>query len=370
MRSRILARLGALALCLAMCMSLAVTASASSTRADTPSIDRGRKCSLTLTYGPERNRLEGATFKIYKVADIANDFYLELSGDFARANIVINGLDARGWSRAAETLAAYVDYREIQPTKTGETTAAGQVTFAGLPMGLYLIVADSIERDDVVYESVPCMYAVPYLEGNAWNYDPSAVMKYTTHLKDLTSIRVIKGWNDAGFEDERPDAVHVALTQDGEIVDTVELNRENNWRYTWDHLDGASVYRAFETDDPSANYTVTVSRTGNTFSIVNRYDDPSVPVTPPTPTTPNPPTTDITDEPTPQAPYVKPSAPTGTTTTPIETIDIPDEKTPLEDLPKTGQPWWPVPILCCAGGFCILMAARSRRKEEPDSDAE
>lgn len=375
MRNKILARLGALALCLAMCMSLSVTAFASTTGPDTPAFDRGRRCSLTMTYGPERDRLEGATFNIYKVADIADDFYLSLSGDFSRANVVINGLDAKGWSRAAETLASYVDYRKIQPTKAGETTAAGQVTFNDLPIGVYLIVAENIERDDVIYESIPCLYAVPYLEKNSWNYNPSAVMKYVTYLKDLTSIRVIKGWNDAGFEEKRPDSVHIALTKDGDIIDTVELNKANNWRYTWDHLDGGYTYRAFETEDPSANYTVTVNRTGNTFVIVNRYDDPSVPVTPPTPITPTTPTpsnpdvppVDIPDDSVPQAPYVKPTTPT-TPVTPIETIDIPDEKTPLEDLPKTGQLWWPVPLLCCAGGFCILMAVRKKGEADSDSD--
>ena len=89
-------------------------------------------------------------------------------------------------------------------------------------------------------------------------------------------LTVRKVWNDDGID--RPEQVTVALLRDGEAADTVVLNAQNQWIYTWSELDNNAVWTVEETDIPTG-YTATYNTVGSTVTIVNEKEPQIIPET-------------------------------------------------------------------------------------------
>ena len=99
-----------------------------------------------------------------------------------------------------------------------------------------------------------------YENGKAINYTitENAVPDYTTEINGynvtntykpgMTSVSVTKNWDDAGDQDgKRPESIQVQLYADGEARgESVVLNAENNWNYSWTGLDINSEGKAVE----------------------------------------------------------------------------------------------------------------------------
>jgi hypothetical protein len=64
--------------------------------------------------------------------------------------------------------------------------------------------------------------------------------------------------------------IEVQLLNDGSVYETVVLNAENSWRYTWSELSPDAVWSVIEKDVPK-NYTVLMSHEGRTFVLTNIY---------------------------------------------------------------------------------------------------
>lgn len=47
---------------------------------------------------------------------------------------------------------------------------------------------------------------------------------------------MIKRWDDAGYEQKRPDTITVTLLKDGTVYDTRTISRTDSWQYTWSGL--------------------------------------------------------------------------------------------------------------------------------------
>ena len=122
----------------------------------------------------------------------------------------------------------------------------------------------------------------------------------------------MKIWEDRGYEQKRPSEVTMQLLRDGVVFDTVKLTKENNWRHTWKDLPAKHTWTIAER--APEGYTVQVGRSGITYTIRNTY-------VPPTP----PPT-------------------------------VPPKKLP--QIPKTGQLWWPVPVLAVLGCLFVISVDR------------
>ena len=102
--------------------------------------------------------------------------------------------------------------------------------------------------------------------------------------------------------------------QDGKSYETVTLNQENSWNYTWEDLEAGHEWKVVEQTVPSG-YTMTSTQEGKRFIITNTYKKPGTTV------------------------------PTGGGS----------------KLPQTGQLWWPVPILVILGILAILVGYVWRR---------
>lgn len=298
--------------------------------------------SITIQYGGG-----AAEFSLYRVADMTENREFTLAGKFADCPVSLENLDTEGWKTAAQTLAVYAEKGKAQgtiyPDQTGSTDEKGMLEWENLKTGLYLVLGNKTEDETYLYEPTPLLTALPGWENDTWNHHVTLNPKFEKTKKPekpTTKIAALKIWEDDGQEDKRPESIEVQLLKNGEVYDTQKLNKENGWKYTWDKLPVDFQWSVVE-KEVSESYKVTYEsenmKNGKRWVIRNKVIVPPTPSDTPTPT--------VTPSATP-----KPSA----TPTPL----------PAKNLPYTGQTWWPVPVLACAGIMTFSIGWIRRRKWE------
>lgn len=317
-------------------------------------IDLERETSLTVWFHDEDVNLPGVSFDLYRVADSGTFAEFSLTGEFAGYAADVTDLDAAGWKAATQTLTGYVLRDSVTPLSTGVTNEEGKVTFPNgeesMMPGLYLVVGHSKKIGGYRYTPEPLLISLPNraVEEHQWTYDVITSPKYnrvpaggsTPTEPTYVDRKVLKVWED-GDSENRPESIDVQLLKNGEVVDTVTLSAENNWRYRWSELDAEEEWRVVEKNTP-AGYTVTVTQEGITFVMTNTYTESEEPPPPELPGE-EPPLDEVPDE---EPPLAGP----------------PDEEPPLAVLPQTGQLWWPVPVLAQAGLILFLMGWTRKEK--------
>lgn len=297
------------------------------------SIDLSRDASLTISYQDGNTPLTGAQFDLYLVATVDECGELTTTKDFALFNVNIRGSNDEAWKTLASTLEGYVLRDGLKPADSGITDKNGLAAFPTsgktLTKGLYLVLGSRLTQNGHRYDPAPFMVLLPVQdkESNTWNYNVTANAKYDSSIvsgDDTINRKVLKVWKDDGYEKERPKEVVVQLLRNGKIYDTVTLSADNSWRHTWTDLSDQYTWTVVEKE--LNGYTAEVTREGITYVITNTYDA-DAPVKP-TPTSP--------------------SSPSG----------------PAQKLPQTGQLWWPVPLLLCAGLLFVVIGLVRRRGME------
>lgn len=289
------------------------------------SMDLTQNASMTVSYLENDTPLAGAAFDIYLVATAGETGELTVTETFERYHVNID-TDNDNRRTLASTLEGYVLRDNIAPADSGKTDAQGTLTFPTgakrLELGLYLVMGHRHTQDGYVYETEPFIIMLPGLneETEQWIYDVTVKPKHQgapeTGADSTVERKVLKVWKDEGYEKDRPQKVVVQLLRDGEIFDTVTLNAENNWRYTWSDLEEKYRWTVVETE--LQGYTVEVTREGSTFVVTNTYDK--------------------------------------------ENSEDDEPETPTEPrLPQTGQLWWPVPVLIASGLLLMVIGLLRRR---------
>ena len=309
-------------------------------------IDLSRDPTLRLTYRSGRTALCGAGFSIYRAASVDETGELTACRDFSSFDFDIRGKNDEAWRALAATLESYVQRRELSPADTGKTGKDGTLSFPTkgkkLSAGLYLVTGERHEQGGYFYDAEPFFVLLPIqdTQRNEWVYDVEASVKSdkTPVPKDDETVRrkVLKVWDDKGFEDSRPREVTVELLKNGKVYDTVKLNAKNNWRYTWDKLDASARWTL--TERTVEGYTAAITREGITFVVTNtRKPDKDTPDRPGTPSEPSKPAN-------PSNPS-RPSRP-GTPT-----------------LPQTGAVWWPVGLMAALGLVFLILGTLDRKRD-------
>lgn len=325
-------------------------------------IDLEKEVSLTIQFTYNGQNISGATFDLYRVADVSQWGSFTLAGDFAEYPVSVDTQKSEEWKKTAETLRDYAERDHLTPLDSGTTNSSGTLFFPQtqerLTPGMYLVVGHSLKSSRYTYTFDPFLIALPNQEkgSSIWDYDVIAKPKCTREKNSSGSgtitRKVLKVWEDDGHEEERPEEIVVQLLRDGEVHSTVTLNEANNWRHTWSNLSSKYDWTVME-KEPSG-YTVKVSKEGITFVITNTINEPDNPDNPENPDNPdhpeNPGNPDTPDEP------GHPDRPGQPTSPPAET-----------KLPQTGMLWWPVPLLAAAGLLLILLGLLRNRSE---NDAE
>lgn len=194
----------------------------------------------------------------------------------------------------------------IEADASGFSDSLCNASFTGLESGIYLVVGKEVFQDGVFY--------MPQVSLVSLSGDLSVDLKYETSDKP-SRIHVLKVWK-RDSKKSRPKSIEVCLLRsDGIVVDRVVLNSDNQWSTTWDNLSTLYTYRVMETSVPSG-YKESCSREKDTIILTN----------------------------------------TGNYTDKVE-----NKKD--EELPNSGQLWWPVPVLLFVG-LVLFGLGRHLKNEE------
>ena len=265
--------------------------------------DFEREVSLEITDIPFANM----KFYAYFVAEFDKNGKLTPDGDFESLNL---GLESElDYSSLSDILSKKVLTDGMSPDHTALSDEYGLALFDGpeLNQGLYIIMSEKFRRDDKVYSMSPFAVTLPFEYGNETGYDVFASAKFDVSPA-LDLYTVYKVWDDEGSEDKRPPKIDIMLYCDGEIYDEISLPHEGSWKYEWHDLPADHTWWIEEKE--VTDYKASISQNGTSFTITNKF-------------TGNP---------------------------------------PEEDVPSTGQLWWPVPILLCVGLLFVSVGVIRRTR--------
>lgn len=279
--------------------------------------------------------ISDAVFRVYSIASVyENDdgFFFVYTDSFKD-----NGMDMGDFSDAYLPihLAVYAASKSLSYTEKA-TDTTGTVVFDNLPIGVYLVVPVSIQEGYI--NPNPFIITVPTRDDvqDKWIYNINATPKVEIDKEETaekTYISVKKYWQST---EKTPDSITVSLIKDGAVCETVNLNAANNWYHKWENLDKNHSWSVVETDVPEG-YKVSYVTSQMTVVITNTDADYEEETT----TTPQDTTTSSDDT-------TKPDGttnPTGTT----KPTGTTESTTKREELIKTGQLNWPVPVFSIAG---------------------
>ena len=142
------------------------------------------------------------------------------------------------------------------------TNELGIVEFNNLDLGLYLVKqTNKVEG----YSNIDSfLVTIPKAIDNKWTYEINANPK--TDIIRLMDITVEKKWDMVN--NNTPNKVTIQLLKKDEIIDTIILNKENKWTYTWKQIEASDEYSVKEINIP-AGYTDTYRQVENKFIVTN-----------------------------------------------------------------------------------------------------
>ena len=286
-------------LCLVLCLLLPLSVFAERVQPDHPA-------SLTLRVAYGGVGLPGATFTVYRVAEMDQEARFVMLDGYQAGDVDINQVEgAASWASLAERLSAQAG----TPAGSAVTDQKGHALFPELKSGLYLVMGQPLISGDYVYEYAPFLVAVPDKEGQQWQYEATADVKVQPRPL-LFDMQVVKYWKDAGYVDQRPKEITVELYRDGAVVDTVKLTARNRWKHTFIGLERTHQWMVREETVPSG-YQATYDQQNDAQIITNTY--------------------------------VK---------------QVPGQQV----IPQTGLMWWPVPVMAVLGIALVIIGLIVRRK--------
>lgn len=299
-----------LIICLALALLLCVPTPAFAAE----SVDLSRASTLTLTAKFGDVPVAGLPLDVYLISTIDVTGELTPTATFAA---YADALDIRGqndaaWQTLAQRLERDITLSALKPTASLLTTANGTASISMSTLGLYLVMGGSVEIDGYVYSTAPFFTMLPQQDkvNNVWlyAYDVNMKCEQSPVRMDYT---VVKLWQDSCHASLRPKTITVQLMCDGvPYGDPVTLPENGRWQHTWQQLDVNHKYTVTETK-LTGYAEPTITQQGNTFTITNTCNRTSS--------------------------NVKPT------------------------LPQTGQLWWPVPALACAGVALVLVGLIRRK---------
>lgn len=306
---------------------------------------------LSVDYQYDSGAIAGAEFHFYKVGEISESGKMRLTGDYELFPVKVDVEKESELQTAVNTLYGYIQKEEMVPDREAVTNVQGKLLVDNLEKGIYLVAGQPYFSEEMIYTTQPQLITLPMgdLEHVVLDVKASAEQKQD----EPVSVKVLKNWKDQNNIPERPAKVTIYLLKDGNVIDTVVLNRKNNWKFIWDGLNPNSQWSIVE--EPVHGYLVTVERIGNTYLVTN------------TGTSETPPKGDGNegegdhDDPEDTTPSDTPSDSSndGGETKNFsgdnkESQEDQEETFILQVLPQTGMIWWPVVLMVFAGTGCIV----------------
>lgn len=233
-----------------------------------------KECSLTITYNCDSNAFSQLPVRLYKIAQVSNDYQYTLTSSFKGSALLLNGIRTTDeWNTIRSTLESYILANNIQADYTANTDELGNADFKSLKPALYLAITENTVKDETTYIFDSALVALPSLnEQGTWQYvcavnAKSQIIPPTDEEKEI-QLKVLKLWKDDNTTQERPKSVEIEIFKNGTSYQKVTLSVDNNWTYNWAVIDDGSDWKVVERNIPS-EYTVTIEERGTSFVVTN-----------------------------------------------------------------------------------------------------
>lgn len=141
-------------------------------------IDRNRSASITMTVNRDEWYVDGSTFRLYKVAELADDLTFSYVDAFKDCGVDV-GLTPN--SVAMDTASSLIQY--VRDNNIKEDMAVQihnrTMTFSGLGLGLYLIQGDTAREGTRTVTYQPVVICIPQRNSTTenWKYDITSQVK-------------------------------------------------------------------------------------------------------------------------------------------------------------------------------------------------
>ena len=231
-------------------------------------VDFNEKGSIEITLFEKNDnvKIEGAELTIYKVADAYEEnhnLFLKYVNELSSCNVSLEDLESVSVTSNIEKCIPS-DYAGISKL----TNQDGYVKYDNLDLGLYLI--KQTNKVDGFSKIDSFLAMIPKEIDNSWEYNIKATPK--TDIIRVMDINVRKVWNSSNNNTNHginlPKSITIELLLDGEIVDTIKLSNENEWKHTWIDLPKSDSYTVREINVPKG-WTVTYQKEDNSFIVTN-----------------------------------------------------------------------------------------------------
>lgn len=231
-------------------------------------VDFNEKGSIEITLFEKNDnvKIEGAELTIYKVADAYEEnhnLFLKYVSELSSCNVSLEDLESASVTSNIEKCIPS-DYNGISKL----TNQDGNVKYDNLDLGLYLI--KQTNKVDGFSKIDSFLAMIPKEIDNSWEYNIKATPK--TDIIRVMDINVRKVWNTSNNNTNHgvnlPKSITIELLLNDEVVDTVKLNNENEWKHTWIDLPKSDSYIVREINVPKG-WTVTYQKEDNSFIVTN-----------------------------------------------------------------------------------------------------
>lgn len=284
---------------------------------------------ITLVCRQDDTILSGMEWTLYRIGK-RNGSEVIFIPELSAYSMDLGDLSADAVDTAAKTIASYVAEAGLAPLSNGSTNTSGELAFGGLNNGLYLAVGKTLQVGNTTYFPSELLLEINDADAGI-DYDAYPKFYYSDLSNQATKYTVRKVWadNDDQYQ-KRPPEITVDLFKDGALYQSVTLDAEDEWEYSWSALNDGAVWTVAEREIP-ADYSVMIDSNSTQFVIRNSCQAPPE------------------------------------TTAPPQTTASP-QTTPPPQLVQTGQLWWPVLPLSLGGviliGAGISMRAGKKKDEE------
>lgn len=304
-------------------------------------------------------------WRLYRVGSYDGS-KITLEGDFAQYRITFGDYSGTALANAAATLENYVIVEKPQPDAVGVSNENGRVSFNTLKNGTYLAVAKRKKEAEKTTVPAPTLINVDASSVDSLKVYPKFKILMTLDAIE-ESYEVRKIWENPNNLPLKKTEITLGIYEDGELVETVVLNEENNWEYHWMVYEYAD-WRVIELDLPE-DCSVIYRSDGRYYAVVNTYEpdndfpkvttvsgDSSV-------TTTSTAQQNETETRTTTTKFVVDGGEFDTRTS--STVSSPNSTSTTISgggsgggkIPQTGQLWWPVPVLIIMGLGLIAIGA-------------
>ena len=226
-------------------------------------IDFSKKGSIAITLKESESKapISGVEITIYKVASMDikdNNLIFNYASGFENCNVSLDNLNNENLASSLEK--CMVASSALKFTET--TSTNGTVSFNNLDLGIYQVIQT---KEKEGYSKIASfLVMIPENINNKWTYDIIAEPK--TSIFEVMDLTIRKVWNNTILE--ITDKVTVSLLKGEDVIETVELNPDNNWTYTFENIEKSDDYSVLEVNVPTG-YVATYQENNNIFTITN-----------------------------------------------------------------------------------------------------